>query len=81
VGIRRSLVEFPDGDCVFFDAQKRKCSVYEARPLQCRTWPFWESNIKTEKAWQRTCSVCPGSGQGTLVPLEKILEQSSAMRL
>jgi Fe-S-cluster containining protein len=81
VGIRRSLVEFPDGDCVFFDSQKRKCSVYEARPMQCRTWPFWESNIKSEKAWQRTCAACPGSGQGTLVPVEKVLEQSAAMRL
>src|SRR6185503_5784997 len=40
VGVRKSLVEFKNGDCVFFDNQSRKCQVYEARPRQCRTWPF-----------------------------------------
>ena len=28
--------------CVFFDLEKKQCSVYEARPLQCRTFPFWD---------------------------------------
>ncbi len=28
--------------CVFFDMQKRQCSIYEARPVQCRTFPFWD---------------------------------------
>ena len=27
--------------CAFFDMEKRGCSVYEHRPLQCRTFPFW----------------------------------------
>lgn len=81
VGIRKSLVEFPDGDCVFFDSKARKCSVYEARPLQCRTWPFWGSNIESPEAWKDTCERCPGSGTGTLYPLEKILEQAAAMKL
>jgi Fe-S-cluster containining protein len=81
VGVRKSLIEYSDGDCVFFDPQNRNCSVYEARPLQCRTWPFWDSNIKTEASWKHTCKVCPGSGQGTLYPVEKILEQAAAMKL
>jgi Fe-S-cluster containining protein len=81
VGIRRSLVEFPNGDCVFFDPQTRKCNVYEDRPRQCRTWPFWESNLKTPQAWKRTCEVCPGSGQGSLVPVAQILEQLKAIRI
>src|SRR5271154_6804310 len=42
VGIRRSLIEYDNGDCVFFDNQTRKCTVYDARPRQCRTWPFWD---------------------------------------
>ena len=81
VGVRKSLVEFPGGDCVFFDTEKRHCSVYQARPLQCRTWPFWDSNIESPKAWKQTCQKCPGSGQGTLYSVEKILEQAAAMRL
>src|SRR6478752_4618903 len=48
VGIRKSLIEFANGDCVFFDAQARKCTVYNARPRQCRTWPFWQSNVRNE---------------------------------
>lgn len=28
--------------CIFFDMEKRGCSVYEARPIQCRTFPFWD---------------------------------------
>src|SRR5688572_15844989 len=46
VGIRKSLTEFPNGDCVLFDGQARKCTVYEDRPRQCKTWPFWESNVR-----------------------------------
>ena len=28
--------------CVFFDLEKKCCSIYEARPTQCRTFPFWD---------------------------------------
>ena len=60
IGIRKSLKEFPNGDCVFFDTENRNCSVYKARPRQCKTWPFWDSNLKTPQAWEQTCEECPG---------------------
>ena len=60
-----------NGDCVFFDGKTRKCRVYAARPRQCRTWPFWDSNIRTPEAWAATCEVCPGSGTGRLYQLER----------
>lgn len=81
VGIRKSLVEFDNGDCVFFDNASRKCQVYAARPRQCRTWPFWDSNLKSEKAWRATCEVCPGSGQGKLHDLKAIEKQRSVVRV
>lgn len=28
--------------CIFFDEITKTCSIYEVRPLQCRTFPFWE---------------------------------------
>jgi Fe-S-cluster containining protein len=28
--------------CIFFDLDKKMCSIYEYRPTQCRTFPFWE---------------------------------------
>ncbi len=29
-------------DCIFFDRQNNGCKVYEVRPKQCITFPFWE---------------------------------------
>jgi len=28
--------------CLFFDEKNRRCSIYDIRPTQCRTFPFWE---------------------------------------
>ena len=28
--------------CIFFDLTKKQCSIYDVRPTQCRTFPFWE---------------------------------------
>jgi Fe-S-cluster containining protein len=81
VGVRKSLKEFPNGDCVFFDTEARNCTVYGARPRQCKTWPFWDSNLKTPEDWERTCEECPGSGTGKLYSLEQIEEQKSVMKI
>ena len=72
VGARESLIEYPDGDCIFLDPETRGCLVYEARPTQCRTWPFWSSNLSSQRAWRETCRACPGAGQGQLYSLEQI---------
>jgi len=81
VGIRRSLVEFDNGDCVFFDTERRNCSVYEDRPRQCKTWPFWSSNVRTPETWAETCEACPGCDKGKLHSLEQILVQVDVMRI
>lgn len=75
VGTEKSLREYPDGDCILLDPEKRTCLVYQARPIQCRTWPFWDSTIKTKKAWQETCQECPGAGHGRLYSLDEIETQ------
>ena len=81
IGARRSLREFPNGDCVFFDTENKGCQIYGARPIQCRTWPFWDSNLKSEKAWKETCEECPGSGNGKVYSLEEIEVQRKQMRI
>jgi len=61
-------------DCIFIkelpavgEAHPRRiCSVYEARPLQCRTWPFWEGNLATRKAWHHASRTCLGMNSGRL---------------
>lgn len=80
VGQRRSLREKAHGDCVFLDAA-RGCSIYPVRPRQCRTWPFWESNILTPAHWEETCQVCPGAGQGDLIPPDEIVRRMKVISL
>ena len=29
-------------ECVFYDKEKNGCQIYEARPSQCKTFPFWD---------------------------------------
>ena len=81
IGVRQSLVELPNGDCIFFDNRNRNCTVYEARPRQCRTWPFWDSNLRSPESWRETCSDCPGSGEGRLYSLEEIESQRTEFLL
>jgi Fe-S-cluster containining protein len=66
-----SLREKRNYDCVMLDS-KGHCMVYEARPLQCRTWPFWPSNLRSPSAWQAAGRRCPGIGAGPLYGFEQI---------
>lgn len=77
---RRTLREKDNGDCVYYD-RAHGCTIYPVRPRQCRTWPFWDSNVVTPEAWQQTCAVCPGAGQGDLIPVEEITRRVQVIRL
>lgn len=63
-------------DCIFLDRDKipgkAVCGVYEDRPTQCRTWPFWPSLLREKVTWERAKRTCPGIDTGTLVPVEQI---------
>ncbi|WP_253154209.1 YkgJ family cysteine cluster protein [Stieleria tagensis] len=72
VGAQKSLMEYPDGDCILLDPENRTCLVYQARPVQCRTWPFWDSTLESKTAWKETCEECPGAGNGKLYSLAEI---------
>lgn len=77
---RRTLRERNRGDCVFYQAGEG-CTIYPVRPAQCRTWPFWESNLATPAAWDRTRRLCPGSGQGDLISAEEITVRMKVIHL
>jgi uncharacterized protein len=67
VGFRYSLTEKSNGDCVFLQSNgdgRRICSIYTVRPLQCRTWPFWSSNLKSPGDWAAAGETCPGMNNG-----------------
>jgi Fe-S-cluster containining protein len=51
-----------NASCRFLEG--KRCGVYEARPTQCRTWPFWPE-VMGARAWSReVASYCPGVGKG-----------------
>lgn len=79
IGGRWSLKErqTPHGlDCVFLDREivrgKAVCRLYEARPTQCRTWPFWPENLESRETWDEAGLDCPGIDQGDIIPIEAI---------
>lgn len=56
-----------------------RCGVYEARPLQCRTWPFWPE-MMNPRVWKReVVPLCAGVGRGRLVPAKEIEASLKAM--
>jgi uncharacterized protein len=59
IGNRLSLREHPRNyDCVFLKG--KQCQVYDLRPKQCRTFPWWSENLKTPEDWQETAARCEG---------------------
>ncbi len=72
---RTSIIEDPDSsDCIFLSNinGSRGCAVYSARPNQCRTWPFWSSNLTSPAAWNGAAQKCPGVNRGKLYNFEQI---------
>ena len=67
-----SLRERKNYDCIFLEGGR--CSVYEARPVQCRRYPFWEEIIATEEDWEAEKRYCPGVGRGGIVSPEAIAD-------
>ena len=77
---RKALLEYPqienpqNYDCVFL--KDKKCQIYPVRPKQCRTFPWWPQNLKSEEDWREAAQRCEGiSFEAPLVPFEKIQEQ------
>ncbi len=45
-------------DCIFL--KEKKCSVYEARPIQCRTFPWWIQHLREPRDWEEAAVRCEG---------------------
>lgn len=73
---RYTIVEKPNNDCIFWE--KSGCVIYEVRPFQCKSYPFWSSIVEEEKFWQEESKTCPGMNKGEVVDsskIEKLLKQ------
>jgi uncharacterized protein len=77
---RYALIEMKakNYDCVFL--KDNMCLVYAARPLQCRTFPWWKENLTSEQSWKQTAEGCEGiNDEAPLIPctlIEQELQKS-----
>jgi len=75
-GLVLSLKEKSNYDCILWDCG---CTVYQARPLQCSAFPFWDSVIADKKCWESAAKSCPGMNSGELHTAAEI-EKTAALR-
>jgi Fe-S-cluster containining protein len=68
-----ALREKRNRDCIFYDA-RRGCTVYEERPRQCRSWPFWRAVVHSRERWAEEAEGCPGMNQGAHFDADAIRE-------
>ncbi|HSX25749.1 MAG TPA: YkgJ family cysteine cluster protein [Chlamydiales bacterium] len=62
-------------DCIFL--KNNQCTVYDARPTQCRTFPWWIYNLRDPSDWEEASARCEGINHpdAPLVPSLQIQEQ------
>jgi len=54
------LKSHPEGGCIFSRTADQRCPIYELRPEQCATYPYWPS-AKTDRNWFKSqAKECPG---------------------
>lgn len=77
---RYALIDNAAGDCVFLNAQG-KCEVYEERPEQCRTFPWWPENLTHQESWDGNYNECPGINQGKRYDVETIQRHAGLSKI
>ncbi|MFP4522574.1 MAG: YkgJ family cysteine cluster protein [Fibrobacterota bacterium] len=50
------------------------CSIHEAKPEQCLSYPFWPEIADDINSWNEEKKFCPGIGRGIPVKTELIAE-------
>ena len=48
-----------DGICIYLDENKQ-CTIYEVRPQQCKAFPWWAENLRSQRSWKQVKASCPG---------------------
>jgi uncharacterized protein len=77
---RYALVEkkSQNNDCIFL--KDKKCQIYQARPKQCRTFPWWKENLNTPESWKLAAESCEGiqehAPRVNLEQIEQMLESN-----
>ncbi len=81
-GRRISLGEHSNKDCIMW--RDGGCSIYNERPMQCRSYPFWPQILEARSAWVDAARSCPGVNVGrihTETEIEQWLGRHRANRM
>jgi uncharacterized protein len=59
-------------DCIFL--KEKRCTIYDVRPKQCRTFPWWKDLLSEKENWEETASYCEGINHkdAPLISIEEI---------
>lgn len=75
---RRRLKKPRHAQCFFL--RGGGCSIHPAKPVQCRSFPFWPELVEYPANWEAASRRCPGINQGPLIPIEAIRRQLEEVR-
>lgn len=64
-------------DCIFLEG--KRCTIYEERPQQCRTYPWWKENVHSSTSWDEESARCEGinHADAPLISLQEIQKHLS----
>ncbi len=71
---RYTFKEVENWNCVMLGGAEggSGCRIYPVRPVQCRTFPFWDENLQKKEYWDHAAESCPGMNRGKLYTFEEI---------
>ena len=72
---------FESEACVFLEPGTKRCTVYGARPTQCRTFPFWRDLVEQGRWTDAARKLCEGIGRGSAQPPEEVEARMVEMEL
>ena len=64
-----ALRSLKNNDCILW---QDGCIAYEARPIQCSTYPFWTWMVNDKDMWEECARDCPGMNHGRVWQKEEI---------
>ena len=67
-------IRMHNGQCVFL-GKDNKCGIYNLRPVQCRTYPFWPELLEKEARWTAEKKYCEGINRGAIINIKHIKQQ------
>jgi len=66
---RERTIDEEDGEGAWIRVTRRRpcpflreggCVIHDAKPEQCRSFPFWPEILESRETWNRRARTCPG---------------------